>query len=107
MRIFPAANDSSRYPSPAGTAPSAYDCGELRGTIQLPPPQSDTGHDAIARWQITIVIPFLPGGNITTSTVSKGKINTPRVITSHYSEGGFIYFLNRPRGIFANVSKCQ
>ena len=27
-----------------------------------------------SRWQITIVIQFLPGENITTSTVSKGKI---------------------------------
>ena len=36
------------------------------------------------RSQITIVIPFLPGENITTPTVLNGKIFTLRVITSHY-----------------------
>ena len=36
------------------------------------------------RWKINIVNPFLPGENITTPTVSKGNIFTPRGITSHY-----------------------
>ena len=40
--------------------------------------------DIKPRWKITIVIPFLPGENITTPTVSKGKNFTPRGITSHY-----------------------
>ena len=35
------------------------------------------------RWQITIVITFLPGENITTQMVSKGKNFTLRGITSH------------------------
>ena len=35
------------------------------------------------RWQITIVIPFLTGGNITTAMVLKGKTFTLRGITSH------------------------
>ena len=30
------------------------------------------------RWQINIVIPFSPGGNINIPTVSKGKTFTPR-----------------------------
>ena len=36
------------------------------------------------KWQITILIPFFPGGNITTPMILKGNTFTPRGITSHY-----------------------
>ena len=36
------------------------------------------------RFHITIVIPFLPGRNIMTPTVLKGKSFTPMGINSHY-----------------------
>ena len=60
-----------------------------------------------SRWQVTIVIPFLPGKNITIPTVWKGKRFSPRGVISHYPYENFISFSNRPRGIFANASKCQ
>ena len=59
------------------------------------------------RWHISIVITFLPGGNITTATVSKDKKFTPRVITNNYPKSNFIYFVNRPREISASSSKYQ
>ena len=40
--------------------------------------------DSGTRWQITIVIHFFPGENITTPTILKGKNFTPRGITSNY-----------------------
>ena len=44
---------------------------------------------------------------MTTPIVSKGKTFTPRVITSHYPEKDFIYFLNRPLEKFTNANKFQ
>ena len=53
------------------------DFGALLGTTSEP------------RWQINILIHFLPGGNITTPMVSKGKTFILRGITSHYQKGYF------------------
>ena len=60
-----------------------------------------------ARWQITIVTPFLPGKNITTPTVLKGKTFTPRGITPKrilfISQIDLVKYLQMP----VNASKYQ
>ena len=60
-----------------------------------------------SRWHITNVIYFFTGRDITTPTISKGKLLPQGELLVIPPKGGFICLLENPREIFSNASKCQ